>query len=281
VLPLGVVVAITGPNGSGKTALLGALASALAGDEGPTHVTGAGELTRPIVVDRSAARAPRSNPATYVGLWDILRELLAATAEARVRAFTATTFSLNTTGGRCEACRGTGEKTIALGPLPEVVQPCPVCDGRRFQADVLEVRWKGCHAAELLALTVDEARPLLAGHHQLENALRALARVGLGYVPLGQPAHTLSGGEARRLVLAKELARAQRRGAADTVYLLDDPTSGLHPQDAEHLLALLRELTDEGATVWLATHDAALAGASDHVVPLAGEGLGTTLGKTR
>ncbi len=268
VLPLGRIAAITGPNGSGKTALVTALATALGGGEGSAVVTGAGALTRPILADRSAARAPRSNAATYVGLWDVLRELLAATAEARMRGFTPSTFSLNTTGGRCEACKGTGESTIALGPLPDVVQPCAVCDGRRFQVDVLEVRWKGLHAAELLALTVDEARPLLSGHHQLENALRALARVGLGYLPLGQPAHTLSGGEARRLVLAKELGRAQRRGAADTVYLLDDPTAGLHPQDTEHLLSLLRELTDEGATVWLATHDASLAAASDHVLPL-------------
>jgi len=268
-LPLGRIVAITGPNGSGKTALLAALAAALSGEAGTAVVTGAGSLTRPILADRSAARAPRSNPATYVGLWDVLRELLAATSEARVRGFTASTFSLNTTGGRCEACKGTGESTISLGPLPDVVQPCAVCHGRRFQVDVLEVRWKGLDAAELLALSVEGARTVLAGHPQLENPLRALARVGLGYVPLGQPAHTLSGGEARRLVLAKELGRAQRRGAADTVYLLDDPTAGLHPQDIEHLLSLLRELTDEGASVWLATHDAALAGASDHVLPLA------------
>jgi len=157
---------------------------------------------------------------------------------------------------------------LSLGPLPDVVQPCSVCNGRRFQADVLEVRWKGSNAAELLDLTVDEARTLLAGHPHLETGLRALARVGLGYVPLGQPAHTLSGGEARRLVLAKELSRAQRRGASDTVYLLDEPTAGLHPQDTEQLLSLLRELADEGATVWLTTHDAALAAAADEVVSL-------------
>jgi excinuclease ABC subunit A len=267
-LSLGRVVAVTGPNGSGKTALLAAVAAALRGERSRATVRGVGGLTRPVVVDRSAARAPRSNPATYVGLWDVVRELLAATPEAQVRALSASTFSLNTNGGRCEACRGTGEQTLSLGPLPDVVQPCSVCNGRRFQADVLEVRWKGSNAAELLELTVDEARTLLAGHPHLETGLRALARVGLGYVPLGQPAHTLSGGEARRLVLAKELSRAQRRGAADTAYLLDEPTTGLHPQDTERLLSLLRELADEGATVWLTTHDAALAAAADEVVSL-------------
>jgi excinuclease ABC subunit A len=145
-----------------------------------------------------------------------------------------------------------------------------VCEGRRFQQDVLEVRWKGLNAAELLSMSADEARPVLAGHPRLEEGLRALIRVGLGYVPLGQPVHTLSGGEARRLVLARELARAQRRGAEDTVYLLDDPTVGLHPQDTTVLVRLLRELTDEGATVWLASVDPLVVAAADHQVHLSG-----------
>jgi excinuclease ABC subunit A len=201
-------------------------------------------------------------------VWDVVRELLASTRDAQIRALSASAFSLNTVGGRCEACKGTGERTVELGPLPDVVQVCPVCGGRRFQADVLEVRWKGLNAAELLALPGEEARALLAGHPKLDALLRALVRVGLGYVPLGQPVHTLSGGESRRLVLARELARAVRRGAEDTTYLLDDPTSGLHPQDTAALVGLLRELTDEGATVWVATHDPLLLGATDAIVRL-------------
>jgi excinuclease ABC subunit A len=255
VLPRGQLVAIAGPAGSGKSALIDALADGFLP-----------ELGRTVVADRAAGMSPRSNPATYLGTWDVLRELLAATADAQVRALSASAFSLNTVGGRCEACKGSGERTVELGPLPDVVQTCPVCGGRRFQADVLEVRWKGANAAELLELTAEAARTLLAGHPKLEQTLRALVRVGLGYVPLGQPVHTLSGGEARRLVLARELARAQRRGVEDTVYLLDDPTSGLHPADVAALVGLLRELTDEGATVWVGTHDARLIAAADSVV---------------
>jgi excinuclease ABC subunit A len=267
-LPRGVVAAVTGSAGSGKSALLEAIGGALGGTAEGVELDGATGLTRPILAERGAARAARSTPATYVGLWDVVRELLASTGDAAVRGLSASAFSLNAPGGRCEACKGTGEQLVELGPLPDLVQTCPVCEGRRFQRDVLEVRWKGVNAAELLAMPADEARPLLAGHPRLEEALRALVRVGLGYVPLGQPVHTLSGGEARRLVLARELARAHRRGAEDTVYLLDDPTVGLHPQDTAVLVRLLRELTDEGATVWLATVDALLIGAADRVVHL-------------
>lgn len=268
-LPRGVVTAITGPAGAGKSALLESLGAALSGLTAPgVELVGADGLSRPIVTDRGAARASRSNPATYVGTWDVLRELLASTRDAQVRALTAASFSLNTPGGRCEACKGTGERVIELGPLPDVVQVCPVCEGRRFQQDVLEVRWKGLNAAELLSLPADEARPILAGHPRIDDGLRALLRVGLGYVPLGQPVHSLSGGEARRLTLARELARAHRRGAEDTVYLLDDPTVGLHPRDTALLVGLLRELCDEGATVWAATVDSVLLSAADLIVEI-------------
>ncbi|MEZ4236072.1 MAG: hypothetical protein R3F59_07905 [Myxococcota bacterium] len=231
-------------------------------------MTGADGLTRPILADRAAARAARSVPATYVGLWDVLRELLAATRDAVLRGLDAGAFSLNTPGGRCEACKGTGSVRVDLGPLPDLVQVCGVCDGRRFQRDVLDVRWKGLDAAELLDLSASEAAPVLAGHPRLDEPLRALNRVGLGYVPLGQPVQSLSGGEARLLALARELARASRRGADDTVHLLDDPTVGLHPRDVAHLVALLRDLCAEGASVWLGTVDPLLIGAADAVVAL-------------
>ncbi|MEQ1500737.1 MAG: ABC-ATPase UvrA [Myxococcota bacterium] len=265
----GGVVAITGPAGTGKSTLIALLATSLTGGATPgVTLSGAEGLARPILADRAAAKAARSNPATYVGLWDTVRELLASTRDAAIRGLNAGAFSLSTPGGRCEACKGTGERVIELGPLPDVIQQCPVCDGRRFQRDVLEVRWKGLDAAEILASPAARVHPILAGHPRLDDGLRALLRVGLGYVPLGQPVHTLSGGEARLLALARELARAHRRGADDTVYLLDDPTVGLHPQDVGRLVELLRALCDEGATAWLATVDPGLIGAADRVVTL-------------
>lgn len=269
-LPRGQLVAITGPSGSGKSTLLHVLATALAAGPLPAGVSVSGieGLQRPVIVGRGASRSPRSSPATYVGLWDVLRELLASTRRARIQGLSAGTFSLNTDGGRCGACRGTGERRIALGPLPDRIEPCPVCHGARFEADVLGIRWKGCSAAELLAMRASDAQVLLAGHPRLDALTRVLVKVGLGYVPLGQPTHTLSGGEAVRLSLARGLARMAQRGAGDTVFLLDDPTIGLHPSDVAQLLGLLRELVDGGATVWLTTSDRALAEASDRALSL-------------
>ncbi|MCA9493731.1 MAG: AAA family ATPase, partial [Myxococcales bacterium] len=262
------LVVVTGPSGSGKSALIAAVGEAVEGRAQGWSLEGADGLARLVSVDRAAGRSSRANPATYVGLWDVMRDLLSQTKDAQVRALTGSAFSLTTTGGRCEACKGTGEHTIELGPLPDVVQPCPVCAGKRFQGDVLEVRWKGLNAAELLALDAGRALPILAGHPRLESALQALIRVGLSYVPLGQPLRTLSGGESRKLALARELSRAARRGADDVLVLLDDPSTGLHPTDVVHLVGLLRELIDEGATVWAASHDPLLVAAADAVVRL-------------
>lgn len=254
-LPLGTLVALHGPSGSGKSRRLDA-AGAVA------NVEDGGPFERVIRVhDSSVGRSARSNVATWTGLWTLLRNLLAETAEAKIRGLSAGQFSLNVSGGRCEACKGTGVQVVDLHWLADVHQTCEVCGGRRFVGDVLEVRWKGLAADELLALSAADARALLSGHPDLEARLRALVDVGLGYMPLGQPGHTWSGGEARRLLFARELARAYRRGADSTVFLLDDPTVGLHPEDTAHLLDLLRQLVDQGATVWLATHDDALAAA--------------------
>ncbi|MCB9665654.1 MAG: AAA family ATPase [Alphaproteobacteria bacterium] len=276
----GGLTALVGPSGAGKTLLLEALDAHLRaqvggeGDPGSGRLTGGTGLARVLRVDEAAAgRSRRSVPATYVGLWDVVRDLLAATAEARLRGLEARMFSLNVPGGRCEGCAGLGVRTVSLHVLPDVEVPCEVCEGRRFARDVLEVTWKGRSAAALLEATADEALPLLAGHPRLEEALRALRDVGLGYLPLGQPSPSLSGGEARRLRLARELVRAHRRGAADTVFLLDEPTAGLHPVDVAELAHLLARLVDDGATVVLATHDLRLAAACDHVVAL-GPGVG-------
>lgn len=268
-LPRQRVVAITGPAASGKSRLLDGLGASLAVDEPRLALSGAEGLERAWVVSEGAGRVARSNPATYLGVWDRVRELLAATREAKIRGFTAGTFSLNTKGGRCAACKGTGELRIDMGPLPDVIEPCPVCEGRRFEIDVLEVRWKGHNAAELLGLSGEAAHALLAGHPQLDARLRAMVRVGLGYVPLGQSAPSLSGGEAMRLALAKELGRAWQRGSEDTVLLVDDPARGLHPADVASLLDLFRELTDQGATVWFATAEPGLAAAADERMELA------------
>ena len=270
-LPLEALAAITGRSGSGKSTILAAFRSHLArhlkleGTPPPPvdGVEGLGGVRRMVVADRSAARSTRTNPATYSGLWEILRELLASTQEAQIRALPARFFSLHVKGGRCEGCQGTGQKRVDLGFLPDVHRVCPVCDGRRFNRDVLEVRWKGRAADEILALSVDEARVLLAGHPRLERILRALQEVGLGYVVLGQAASTLSGGEVRRLKLARELARAAHGGLQGTVFVIDDPSIGLHPQDVSALLGLFRRLVSEGATVWLATHDLELASGAD------------------
>jgi excinuclease ABC subunit A len=263
------LVVVTGASGSGKSAFVSAVTAALEGQPlSGTRLSGADGLTRLVSADRSAGRSARALVATYVGLWDVLRDLLAQTKDAQVRALPASAFSLNTAGGRCEACKGTGERWIDLGPLPEVVETCPVCLGARFQADVLEVRWKGLHAAELLSLDAERALPILAGHPRLEGALRSLLRAGLGYVPLGQSLASLSGGEARRLSIARELARAARRGGDDVLVLLDDPTVGLHPDDVLASVALFRELRGEGSTVWCASAEPLLVDAADEVVRL-------------
>ena len=266
-LARGCVHALCGPSASGKSTALAELAALLRSEtapaDGAVRLEGVEGLHRVAIVERSGPRTARSSPATYVGLWDVVRELFAATREARIRGFQSSTFSLNTKGGRCSACRGTGQQKIPMGPLPDLLQPCPVCEGRRFELDVLQVRWKGLNPSEILAMEAKEAQIALAGHPDLDRLLRALVRVGLGYVPLGQSASSLSGGEAMRLALARELARAEKRGAEGVVFLLDDPTVGLHPADVKHLLALLRALTDDGATVWLATSDPSLAAAAD------------------
>lgn len=285
-LPTEALVAITGPSGSGKTTLLEALhrhvASRLRLQAPPPpparRIEGLERFSRLILVDRTPGRSARSNPATYTGLWEVVRELLASTREAQIRGLDASHFSLNVKGGRCEACQGTGERRVELDLLPDVYLVCPVCDGRRFTGDVLEVRWKGLAPDEILGLTVEEAHPVLAGHPKLDVALRALMDVGLGYVPLGQPTHTLSGGEAHRLRLARELARAARSGVAGTLYLVDDPTSGLHPADVAALLEVFRQLVREGGTVWMATHHTPLTEVVDWQIVL-GPGAGPQGGR--
>jgi excinuclease ABC subunit A len=252
-LPTHALVALVGPSGSGKSSLL-------------TRIEADPQFPRVVRVDRMGVRAARSTPATYTGVWDLVRELLAATREAQIRGFNASFFSLAVKGGRCEACQGTGVRRVDLQVLPDVWLPCETCGGRRFAADVREVRWKGLSPDELLDLTIAEASPILGGHPKIDAILRVLRDVGLGYVPLGLPTAELSGGEAQRLALARELLRA---GAPEgALYLVDGPTLGLHPADVAVLLHVLRRLVEQGGTVWAATHDPAFAAASDAIVDL-------------
>ncbi|MBN2800961.1 MAG: hypothetical protein JXX28_17620 [Deltaproteobacteria bacterium] len=254
-LGVGALVAITGGMGAGKSRLL-ALAEAAAAGAGlsPRSWASAG-----------AGRTSRSMPATYSGVWTHLRQLLAASHEASVRGLSASDFSLNTPGGRCELCRGLGVVKVELGVLPPVWRRCEACGGRRFTRELRSVRWRGWSADELLERTVDELLAVSGAYPRIAEPLRALSELGLGYLPLGQPGHTLSGGEARRLALARELATG---GGEGRVYLLDQPETGLHQVDIIGLIAALHRLVDGGASVWVATRSEALVASADQVVAL-------------
>lgn len=255
----GLVHAVTGSAGAGRTSVLDALELAFR-DAG-----GLGSVDRLLRVEDARVGSARSLVATFVGVWDVQRDLLSRTAEARIRGLTARTFSLATSGGRCESCRGLGEIKVDLGLLPPIWVGCTTCDGARFQEDVLDIRWKGLHAGQLLDLNADQAHPLLAGHPQLERRLRALRDVGLGYIPLGQSTASLSGGEAARLRLAKELGRS-KRGVEGALVLVDDPAAGLHPEDALAVIRLLQRLAASGAVVVAASADPLVLRASDRVL---------------
>ena len=264
----GFLTVVHGPAGSGRTTVLDAI-DALLGEAGGAdgRVVQRGIIERVLHVDERRIGSARSMVATFAGGWDVLRELLAATTEAKIRGLDAGTFSLATKGGRCETCKGQGELKVDLGLLPPVWLPCEICEGRRFQEDVLDIRWKGRNAAALLDLTAAEAHPLLAGHPRLDRTLRSLVDVGLGYVPLGQSTADLSGGEAARLRLARELGRSLR-GVEGAIVLIDEPTAGLHPEDALRLVRLLQDLAASGAAVVAASADERVLHAADAEVAL-------------
>lgn len=280
-LPLGVIAAVTGVSGAGKSSLVAdtlgrALARRLGLADPPPlphdGVEGA-EAVRRLVRDAGGGlgRSARSNPATVLRVWDEVRELYARTAEARARGFTAATFSFNQPGGRCEACQGEGVQHVDLHYLPAVTVPCEVCDGRRYEEATLAVTWRGYSVADVLRLPVREARALFAPLPAIAGPLARLDELGLGYLPLGQPSDTLSGGEAQRLALARELGRPGDLDGA--LYLLDEPSVGLHPQDVAVLVAALRRLVQAGASVILVEHDPVLLARCDWLVEL-GPGAG-------
>lgn len=282
-LPLGALTCVTGVSGSGKSSLIvdtlapaarRALGRRGEGEAvGPTvqgRVEGLAGIDRVVEVDqRPVGRSPRSNPATYTGLFTPLRELFASLPEARARGYKAGRFSFNKKGGRCEACEGDGVRRVPMYFLPDVFVTCERCDGRRYNRETLSVRYRGHSIADILDLTVDEAFELLEVVPRLRDGLLALRSVGLGYIALGQSASTLSGGEAQRLKLATELAR---KDTGRTLYILDEPTTGLHLSDVDLLLSALEALVDRGNTAIVIAHDLWLAARADYVVDLGPDG---------
>jgi excinuclease ABC subunit A len=278
-LPLGLLVCITGVSGSGKSTLVNdtlyaAVARHLYGSsaEPAPHdaLSGLELLDKVVSVDQSPiGRTPRSNPATYTGLFTPVRELFAGVPAARERGYDAGRFSFNVKGGRCEACQGDGVIAIEMHFLPDVYVTCEQCKGRRYNRETVEIKYRGKSIADVLDLTVDQALPLLENFPPIAGKLRTLQDVGLGYIELGQSATTLSGGEAQRVKLAKELSR---RGTGTTLYILDEPTTGLHFEDTHKLLDVLNKLVDQGNTVVIIEHNLDVIKSADHVIDLGPEG---------
>jgi excinuclease ABC subunit A len=278
-IPLGCLVAVTGVSGSGKSTLINdILATVLANKlngarQVPgrhTRITGLDELDKLVRVDQSPiGRTPRSNPATYTGVWDQVRKLFAATTEAKVRGYQPGRFSFNVKGGRCEACSGDGTIKIEMNFLPDVYVPCEVCKGARYNRETLEVHYKGKTVAEVLDMPIEEAAEFFAPISSIARYLRTLVDVGLGYVRLGQPAPTLSGGEAQRVKLASEL---QKRSNGRTAYILDEPTTGLHFEDIRKLLLVINGLVDKGNSVIVIEHNLDVIKTSDWIIDMGPEG---------
>jgi excinuclease ABC subunit A len=277
--PLGVFTCVTGVSGSGKSTLVNeilykALANAVSrGKQRPGRhagIRGVEDADKVIDIDQSPiGRTPRSNPATYTKVFDHIRQLFAATPEAKIRGYKPGRFSFNVKGGRCEACRGDGQIRIEMHFLPDVYVPCEVCKGRRYNTETLRVTYKGKSISDVLDMTVEEACGFFAPVPAISRRMDTLRDVGLGYVRLGQPATTLSGGEAQRVKLASELGK---RSTGKTVYILDEPTTGLHFADVEKLLDILHRLVDAGNTVIVIEHNLDVIRSSDHVIDLGPEG---------
>ena len=277
--PLGVMTVVTGVSGSGKSTLVNdilyrALAKELYGSrEEPGEykaIHGADQLDKVIQIDQSPiGRTPRSNPATYTGVFTAIRDLFAMLPESRERGYKPGRFSFNVQGGRCEACQGEGQRRIEMNFLPDVYVLCEVCNGRRYNQETLSVKFNGYSIADILDLPIEDALPILKDIPAVNQKLQTLVDVGLGYVHLGQSATTLSGGEAQRMKLAKELSKRQ---TGKTLYLLDEPTTGLHFDDVRRLLEVLHRLTDLGNTVIIIEHNLDIIRNADYLIDLGPEG---------
>ena len=278
-IPLGVFVGITGVSGSGKSSLINqillpSLMQRIYGSKMPPglhrKVEGTEHIDKVIAIDQSPiGRTPRSNPATYTGVFDHVRKLFAQTNESKVRGYLPGRFSFNVKGGRCEACSGDGTIKIEMHFLPDVYVPCEICKGKRYNRDTLDILFKGKNIAEVLAMPIEEALEFFANQPAIARHLQTLVDVGLGYVRLGQPAPTLSGGEAQRVKLASELAK---RSTGHTMYILDEPTTGLHFEDIRRLLTVLSRLVDQGNSVLVIEHNLDVIKTADYLIDMGPEG---------
>lgn len=279
-LPLGTFICVTGVSGSGKSTLINETLYPLLGKhcyhnfkQAPmpyTKITGLEHIDKVVEIDQSPiGRTPRSNPATYCGFFTDIRQLFAQVPEAKIRGYNAGRFSFNVKGGRCEECRGGGMRVIEMNFLPDVYVPCETCNGRRYNRETLEIRYKGKSISDVLNMTVDDAVEFFVNVPYLHRKIKTLQDVGLGYVTLGQSAVTLSGGEAQRVKLSTELSK---RDTGQTIYILDEPTTGLHFQDIEHLLQVLNRLVDRGNTVLVIEHNLDVIKVADYILDMGPEG---------
>ena len=282
-LPLGKLVCVAGVSGSGKSTLVNATLQPILSQKLYRSLTpplpyksieGIENIDKAVRVDQSPlGRSPRSNPATYTGIFTAIRDLFASLSEAKIRGYRPGRFSFNVSGGRCETCSGNGYKTIEMNFLPDVLVPCETCGGKRYNRETLEVRYKGKSIADVLDMTINQAVEFFQNIPSIISKIKVLQDIGLGYIKLGQPSSTLSGGENQRVKLAAELSR---RDTGNTLFILDEPTTGLHFDDIRVLLGVLNRLVDKGNTVLVIEHNLDVICAADHVIDM-GPGGGKTV----
>ena len=278
-VPLGAFTCVTGVSGSGKSTLVvevlykTLLKKLYGGRITPGRhkgIEGAGRIDRIINVDQSPlGKTPRSNPATYTGIFSFIRNLFSQVSDAKIRGYTASRFSFNVSGGRCDSCGGDGLIKVAMHFLPDVYIPCDVCKGKRYNRETLDITYKGKNIAEVLGMTISEALQFFAAIPSIRQKLEVLEDVGLGYLQLGQPASTLSGGEAQRVKLSRELSK---KSTGNTLFILDEPTTGLHFADIQKLLNVISSLVDTGNTVIVIEHNLDVMKSADYIIDLGPEG---------